>query len=703
MSTQQAGATPGAFGQSRTPATGSRQPVWPVAATVLIAVLLLETAVETFWRGSPIRWFVLAVVACWALLMVPAALFLEWGGRLWLTVLAAVGLVVFAVWRVGSASDSALIVATLSLPRVLAGLCAAAVLLAVLLLLRARAVRRLPVVVAILVLAGLYCFLPLAFASVYPRPIVDVVRGAGYWSAPPISLQGAYLGLQAIVPLGLVAAVVTWLLAVSSRSRRADAIFPAVSALVLAAAFAAFSIELARASVPNLASFLLGSATPVPALPPAETTPGAVRPGAAAVAEGSPILAGVVPGRTATTKAVELSVENVEYLSALAGRTAPPGETFVVVQTLWKVVSPGGVSGAGRSEPAAFVVQSLPERLWLLVDSRSADPVDDAATQALANHLPSPALSVSPDGRTLAGSVVFRAPANASYLALLLLDAANGDALAAVKGRPADAPAVPLVGASKQNELLALVATEAGWSENAPPPPPGMRYFTLGLRGTGRATEDLVRMDLGHCGFLQTDQGFVASPEQAGWLRRAFGTPAVFLRGYPNEGQLAFLLPADTQKVRFLLRPPAASAIDLPVNEDFAPAWPQPASVIADGTTLRVLRLPPTAPPAGLPAPAAGRRYVIVDVLVENLKPSQAIEFEIARQLRVVDANGAVYAASPESTRLPYWPTGAALVPAGAARRFQILYLVPATEPLRLEYRGFERSETVDLGVPGQR
>ena len=398
-----------------------------------------------------------------------------------------------------------------------------------------------------------------------------------------------------------------------------------------------------------------------------------------------------------------MSVERVELVTALGERAAPPGETFVVIHTSWKNLSSASPAGAGVSGPAAYVVPSLSQRLWLLADGQSAEPVDEAATRILPGALPVATLTVPAGSEIRKGAVAFRAAANVSYLALLLLDAAAGDALVAVKGRPVDAPPAPSLGVAQQNETLALVATEAGWSENAPPPPPGFRYFTLGLRGTGRTPDDLVALDLSTGGFLQTDQGFVAEPEQATWLRRPFARPAVFLRDYPNEGQLAFLLPAGSNKVRFLLRTRSGNAIDLPVSGEFTPAWPQPTGIITDGTTLRVLRLPPPDLPADLPAPSAGRRYLAVDVLIENLRTTQPIEFQVDRQLRVLDASGVVYSPSPESSRLPYRPTGSALVPAAAARRFQALYLVPSTEPLRLEYRGFERTETLEIGPVAQR
>lgn len=703
MDPEQPGRTSAFGGAARDVPAAPTAPVWPIAATTLLAILLVETAVETFWRGSPIRWWVLAVIACWACAMVPASLFLGWGSRLWLTVLATVGVVVFAVWRAGTPADPGLAVLTLTLPRVLAGLSAVAVVFTVVLLVRARTIQRLPWLMGLIVLAGMYCLLPFLFAFLYPQPLADTVRGAGYWTAPPLWLQGAYLALQVLVPLGFVASGLQWLLAAPTRARRPSAVLPAIGCVLTAGVLAATSIDLTRAGIPTVAARLMSSVAPAAIPPAARATTGGPDATGPQVVVGVTEPAGPAAGRIATTKAVELSVERVELVTALGDRAAPPGEMFVVIQTSWRSLVASGPATPGQPGAGAYVVPSLSQRLWLLADGRSAEPIDEAATRTLPGALPAGTLTVPAGSEVLKGSVAFRAAANVSYLALLLLDAAAGDAVVAVKGRPVDAPPAPSLGVAQQNETLSLVATEAGWSERAPPPPPGFRYFTLGLRGTGKAPDDLVAVDLGASGFLQTDQGFVAEPEQATWLRRPFARPAVFLRGYPNEGQLAFLLPAGSEQVRLLLRPRSGGMIDLPVTGQFAPGWPQPTGTITDGTTLRLLRLPPPELPADLPAPPSGRRYLAVDVLVENLRAAQPIEFQVERQLRLIGASGAAYSPVPESSRLPYRPTGSSVVPAAAARRFQTLYLVPATEPLRLEYRGFERTETVEIESAPQR
>ncbi len=74
----------GAIPTSTTRPPSESPPFWISAGTILLALLLLETAAETVWSGSPIRWWVLGAVVGWAVIMVPATLLAGWGVRIWL-------------------------------------------------------------------------------------------------------------------------------------------------------------------------------------------------------------------------------------------------------------------------------------------------------------------------------------------------------------------------------------------------------------------------------------------------------------------------------------------------------------------------------------------------------------------------------------------------------------------------------------------
>jgi len=385
-----------------------------------------------------------------------------------------------------------------------------------------------------------------------------------------------------------------------------------------------------------------------------------------------------------TTKAVELTVEGVTTMKAIGGREARAGHEFVVVSTSWKnVVQPA----------QAFGVPRLQKQLWLFTDERYADTVDLEAQSATPGALED-GFAIEKPGGVLRGKVVFEAPAGAHYRAFQFYDNDHGHALIPLGGNKPASPA-PIIGTARQNTLLQMAVSQAGFVQS--PAPAGFRRFVVGLRGVSRSPTDVVDVPLGTFVFAQTDQGCVVSPErESNELTRPFGERASFPPSNSNEGQIAFLVPADTKHVRVLITPSGTGSITLPAGPDFTPVWPKPLQTIDDGSTLRLHVLPPSpAHPAGLPAPASGREHVLLDLVIENLKTDQGIDFDVTQQLRLVGVNGDFLEPSPLSGQFACRLGEGDAVPAGNARRFTLVYDVPARLPIKLQYRGFETDATV--------
>jgi hypothetical protein len=166
----------------------------------------------------------------------------------------------------------------------------------------------------------------------------------------------------------------------------------------------------------------------------------------------------------------------------------------------------------------------------------------------------------------------------------------------------------------------------------------------------------------------------------------------------PSEGQLAFVVPADTKSATLLLRvrEPGGS-LDLPVAGNTKPAWPAPESTVTDGDVLRVLRLPGTALPPGVPPAPAGSERIALDLVVENLRAGSGIDLQLDQQFRLVTPDGRRITPSGDSAHAPCSLTGD-VVPAGSSRRFTLVYDVPPGQPLQFEYRGFNvKSELVKV------
>lgn len=226
-------------------------------------------------------------------------------------------------------------------------------------------------------------------------------------------------------------------------------------------------------------------------------------------------------------------------------------------------------------------------------------------------------------------------------------------ASASAAGSPADSGQSPsettaiklpkVAGGPRQNAILRLEVTEAGFFPATHPDSPGRRYYTIGLRGTSRSESgqllggskgDDVVIDARRFVFAQNERGCLSQPEfDVTGVPNLFTDSIALSPSKPVEGRLTFMVPDDSQRVRVLIAPAGSDGLAVPAGDDFKPAWPKPIGTIEDGTTLRVLVLPSPAPPSTLPAPAAGGENVVLDVVVQNLKTDEGIEFQPSQQL----------------------------------------------------------------------
>jgi hypothetical protein len=264
----------------------------------------------------------------------------------------------------------------------------------------------------------------------------------------------------------------------------------------------------------------------------------------------------------------------------------------------------------------------------------------------------------------------------------------------------ASTPGLPAVsGTMGQSRYLKLAVVEAGFDPAAPPAPPGSGYYTVGLRGMGRARGNDFVLETGQFVFAQNERGCIARPVQdAAWLKRPMGETPVFRFSEQTAGQITFLVPDDSLRIRVLIAPAGDGGLVVPAGEDFTPTWSAPTHTIEDGSTLRVLVLPAPEKPPVLASSNAGREPVVLDFVIENLSSDQGIEFTTSQQLRLVDPTGSFLQPSSLTQQIGCRLDDGDVIPPGHVRRFMVAYEMPAGAPRRLQYRGFEVDEiTVDL------
>lgn len=130
--------------------------------------------------------------------------------------------------------------------------------------------------------------------------------------------------------------------------------------------------------------------------------------------------------------------------------------------------------------------------------------------------------------------------------------------------------------------------------------------------------------------------------------------------------------------------------------------WPQEVATITDGRVLKIHCLPAGPLPPGLRPAPAGKRYLLLDVVAENLT-GKGVDLQPTRRFRLQDDAGTVYEPIPGSFRLAFSPSRRSVVPARGARRVQLLYLVPGGQAMRLVYHGREKTESIGLHDVGSR
>ncbi len=430
-------------------------------------------------------------------------------------------------------------------------------------------------------------------------------------------------------------------------------------------------------------------------------------------------------GEGATNEAVEVRLRTVRTATTVGDLSAADGREFVIVETAWKNVIPkvkvdrtrsqdrtsgagglgfgGGTTAKDKADEEAnttiesvpFLVDELSIHLWLVVDGRLVEAIDADATEALDPHLGPERLSIAAFGQVVTGSTAFQAHTGATSLALLYLDSAHGHLLLPVKGAP-PVPASSLGGRSRSNEYVDLAVAGTSWTDAAQDVV-GVRTLVVSIKGISRQNV-LVDVPFGSFGFLQTDQGCVAQPDDdSAAVSRPLSPTGRFLPFVPNEGQLAFTVPAGTRSAMLMLRTRPGGAIDLPVVGDGSVRKPSASATHTDGSVLRLSVVGTAAPPAGLAPPPAGLERLVVDYLVENLNSESGLELQPEHQFTLADASGTTYEPEDESSHLPCRLTGDNVIPAGSWRRFSLLYAVPAGQRLTLQYRGFESAGSLRI------
>jgi len=256
--------TPGVTVPERASAGSGVKSTTAAVLAVVAQLLLFDAAVETFWSGSPLRWWVaLAVLAFVALsvwLWRPGGWLARrfgWSGAASTSILALLGLLVASAWLPGGQVDGVrmLLQPTSTLLTVVT---AVAVALGTFALVRAAsslpATARLITRAVVLALTA-YALVALGLGIGGRTPYAALFHGQSLWMRLPFWLQGAFIGGLVLFPAGVVLQAVAAVVGMQGRRRSTDAFLAAASGLSLAVVVAGLA---APARTAGLAGGQLG-------------------------------------------------------------------------------------------------------------------------------------------------------------------------------------------------------------------------------------------------------------------------------------------------------------------------------------------------------------------------------------------------------------------------------------------------------------
>jgi hypothetical protein len=219
-------------------------PLATAGLAIALYIAVIDAAVETFLSGSPVRWWVVGVVAGYFAVGVGLWRYrrsawqnMGWSARASASFFLLLGLLAFTVWLPGGLTDGIRVVGQ-STSRVLSLFTSVVIVLAGVSLVRLSWLPRWAKVVAGLLSAyGLAAFVK---GIVIGAEFAALLHGDSLWTRLPAWLQGAFLGALVVVPAGLLLHAAHMLRTIPGTSRAWDlrqGIAMAMSVLMAISAF----------------------------------------------------------------------------------------------------------------------------------------------------------------------------------------------------------------------------------------------------------------------------------------------------------------------------------------------------------------------------------------------------------------------------------------------------------------------------------
>ena len=434
-------------------------------------------------------------------------------------------------------------------------------------------------------------------------------------------------------------------------------------------------------------------------------------------------------GASGKNRAVVLTVRSAGILGRFAGREAAPGKKWLVLDLHFRNRLSPQVA-RDQVVPVAYLVPQLTDHLYLVADRVTV--LRPVSLDGAAGMLSLGELKLPGAGAAEAGKLVHEIDAASPprELTLRMYDYAHGSfvlpLLAPVAGeeRPAGAPVAPLA----KNEVLEIGAYGLAKSDRLGErsAPAGLVFVALDLRARSlfTTTADAAAFDPGARPGQKMQVGTVADwTDSRKYLQLvADGELACipepetsldpaprFLPDVLTGGRAVFLAPREPKSLELrcdmpnaktpdgkVLRPRGVTLV-LEGKRPPAARITKPIARIEDDVFVASVTGQATAAAFADTSAEAGKRFVVIDVTVEN-RGKDGETFQTLEQLQVATSDGSKVPLDPATFAGPRRPAEHVWIPAGERRSFQAAFQIETAELRpRLAYAGVSKAEVVDL------
>jgi hypothetical protein len=416
-------------------------------------------------------------------------------------------------------------------------------------------------------------------------------------------------------------------------------------------------------------------------------------------------------GEASANKAARIRILASRSETSLAGREAPEGKVYLLLQTEWENIHPkqkttkselekkkdrtmgvGALRGEKKKKEekdevieldVPYLVPNLFDHLYCLADGQSF-PLDSLTGEIPGGADPHGELAIGKFGEKKTVELVYLVPAEAGNLAFQLFDYAYGHILIPISGdiklaRGAGRAPGKALGSIKDSSLeLSATKMDFRTEFEGEEAREGWQYAIVNIAGKSLsgsgAVKNIVQIEPTEYIWLQTEDGYLyycqgATTTEDGFVRF---TPEVF-----QNQELRFLVPAADKNFALGLRV-GNTVYALNLSPSFTPRAPAATVVHRDGKTMEIMLF-------------GARREegrLILDLGIKSLVGS-GIEIQTAPQF-ILEAGGEKVefdeSATAELVRRPPEPF---TIPPRTFVRFELAYEVEAV-PAALHYRGYE-------------